>query len=95
MLLDHARETFFLHMQIPDPMIAGETPADLFLVDLLLIFVRRFFIFLTGLSAYLYGSKKTYSQLATSQFLFKRGLFLIITTFAPIKKRSIFKFNSA
>ncbi|SPP32178.1 hypothetical protein ARAF_2072 [Arsenophonus endosymbiont of Aleurodicus floccissimus] len=33
---------------------------------------------MTGLLAYLYGSKKTYSQLATSQFLFKRCLFLII-----------------
>ncbi|SPP32177.1 hypothetical protein ARAF_2071 [Arsenophonus endosymbiont of Aleurodicus floccissimus] len=45
MLLDHVRETFFLHMQVPDPMIAGETLADRFLVDLLLIFVRRFLFF--------------------------------------------------
>lgn len=78
MLLDHVRETFFLHMQVPDPMIAGQTPADLFFSRFTAHLCAPVFIFLTGLSAYLYGSKKTYSQLAISQFLFKRGLFLII-----------------
>lgn len=62
MLLDHVRETFFLHMQVPDPMIAGETPSDLFFSRFTAHLCAPVFIFLTGLSAYLYGSKKTYSQ---------------------------------
>lgn len=78
MLLDHVRETFLLHLQVPDPMIAGETPADLFFSRFTAHFCAPVFIFLTGLSAYLYGSQKTYSQFAIAQFLFKRGLLLII-----------------
>jgi uncharacterized membrane protein len=31
MLLDHVRETFFLHRQVPDPMVVAETPARSFL----------------------------------------------------------------
>ncbi|MFS1562444.1 MAG: hypothetical protein ACL7AX_01305 [Candidatus Arsenophonus phytopathogenicus] len=52
MLLDHVREIFFLHMQVPDPMIAGETPADLFFSRFTAHLCAPVFIFLTGLSAY-------------------------------------------
>lgn len=30
MLLDHVRETFFLHLQVSDPMDVATTDADLF-----------------------------------------------------------------
>jgi len=30
MLLDHVRETFYLHFQVGDPMDAAATPPDLF-----------------------------------------------------------------
>jgi uncharacterized membrane protein len=26
MLLDHVRETFYLHLQVPDPMVVADTP---------------------------------------------------------------------
>jgi uncharacterized membrane protein len=30
MLLDHVRETFYLHLQVPDPMVVADTPPGLF-----------------------------------------------------------------
>lgn len=76
MMLDHVRETFFLHHQVPDPMIIGETEPALFLSRTLAHLCAPVFVLLTGLSAYLYHSKYNNFQ-RTQIFLFKRGLFLI------------------
>ena len=51
MLLDHVRETFFLHHQVGDPMDVSATPPDLFFSRLLAHLCAPVFVFLTGLSA--------------------------------------------
>ncbi|EHK66793.1 DUF1624 domain-containing protein [Achromobacter arsenitoxydans] len=76
MLLDHVRETFFLHHQVGDPMDVAATPPDLFFSRLLAHLCAPVFVFLTGLSAWLYGAKAG-SRGATAAFLAKRGAFLI------------------
>ena len=76
MLLDHVRETFFLHHQVGDPMDVSATPADLFFSRLLAHLCAPVFVFLTGLSAWLYGAKAG-DRSATAAFLAKRGAFLI------------------
>lgn len=78
MLIDHVRETFYLHLQVSDPMVVIETPPDLFFSRLLAHFCAPIFVFLTGLSAYLYGSKKNNAKAETTKFLLKRGVFLIL-----------------
>lgn len=76
MLLDHVRETFFLHHQVGDPMDVSATPPDLFFSRLLAHLCAPVFVFLTGLSAWLYGAKAG-NRSATAAFLAKRGAFLI------------------
>ncbi|WP_458127638.1 DUF1624 domain-containing protein [Pseudomonas sp. Z2-11] len=75
MLVDHVRETFLLHRQVTDPIDALSVTPDLFFTRLLSTFCAPVFIFLTGLSAWLYSQKHTASE--TSVFLLKRGLFLV------------------
>ena len=76
MLLDHVRETFYLHAQVSDPMDAVSVGPDLFVGRLLSHLCAPAFVALTGLSAYLFG--QTHSKRETSLFLLKRGLFLIL-----------------
>lgn len=75
MLLDHVRETFFLHRQVSDPIDALSVTPDLYFTRLLSTLCAPVFIFLTGLSAWLYSQKHSLGQ--TSVFLLKRGLFLV------------------
>lgn len=75
MLVDHVRETFFLHLQVSDPVDATTTDPGLFFTRLLSTFCAPTFVALTGLSAYLYGQTHTKREL--SHFLFTRGLFLL------------------
>jgi len=77
MLLDHVRETFYLHHQVPDPMVVDQTEPALFVSRLLAHLCAPVFVLLTGLSAWLYGSTKADGRRATSAFLLKRGLFLV------------------
>jgi len=76
MLVDHVRETFFLHLQVTDPVDANTTDPGLFFTRLLSTFCAPTFVALTGLSAWLYG--QSHSKAQVSQFLLKRGLFLIV-----------------
>ncbi len=76
MLLDHVRETFFLHHQVSDPMDVAHTSVDLFISRTLAHFCAPLFVFLTGLSAWLYGERHA-GKGAVAGFLFKRGLVLI------------------
>ena len=75
MLVDHTRETWFLHLQVTDPVDAHTTGPGLFLTRLLSTFCAPAFVALTGLSAWLYGQLHTRREV--SEFLAKRGLFLI------------------
>ena len=76
MLLDHVRETFYLHAQVSDPMDVLTVGPDLFVGRLFSHLCAPAFVALTGLSAYLFG--QTHSKRETSLFLLKRGLFLIV-----------------
>lgn len=76
MTVDHARETFFLQHQVRDPMdVAGTDPA-LFFTRLAAHFCAPMFVFLTGLSAWLYAHPAIGPRDPTG-FLVKRGLLLI------------------
>lgn len=77
MLLDHVRETVYLHLQVGDPMNVQEVSPLLFFSRILAHICAPSFIFLAGLSAYLYGTKFNNDLKKISSFLFTRGLFLI------------------
>ena len=83
MLLDHARETFFLHRQVSDPMAIDSTEPVLFFSRVLAHLCAPVFVLLTGLSAYLYGEKYQGTR-DVSTFLFKRGLFLVVLEFTLV-----------
>ena len=76
MLVDHIRETFFLHRQVSDPVDVFTTSPELFYTRLTSAICAPVFIWLTGLSAWLYSQK--HSKVETSKFLLKRGAFLIL-----------------
>ncbi|MCE0917891.1 DUF1624 domain-containing protein [Pseudomonas sp. NMI760_13] len=80
MLLDHVRETFFLHRQVSDPMTIDAidaTEPSLFVSRTLAHLCAPVFVLLTGLSAWLYGEKHQ-GRGDVAAFLFKRGLFLVL-----------------
>jgi len=83
MLLDHVRETFFLHRQVTDPMNIDSTEPALFISRTLAHLCAPVFVLLTGLSAYLYGEKHQ-GKRDVSAFLFKRGLFLVLLEFSLV-----------
>lgn len=83
MLLDHVRETFFLHRQVNDPMAIDVTEPTLFASRTLAHLCAPVFVLLTGLSAWLYGEKHQ-GRGDVSQFLFKRGLFLVALEFTLV-----------
>lgn len=78
MLLDHVRETFYLHAQVADPMAVDQVEPALFVSRLLAHLCAPVFVLLTGLSAWLYASGKPDGRRAASAFLLKRGLFLVV-----------------
>ena len=77
MLLDHVRERFFYHMQVLDPMDLDETSASLFFSRFAAHLCAPVFVFLTGLSAWLYANPVNGPARSARSFLLKRGLFLI------------------
>jgi uncharacterized membrane protein len=86
MLVDHAREFFFIHAQVSDPMNVETTSPALFFTRLSAHLCAPVFVALTGLGAWLYGNKQATgangAQIsgprAASEFLLKRGLFLVV-----------------
>ena len=76
MTVDHVRETFFLQHQVGDPMDVATTPPALFFSRLAAHFCAPMFVFLTGLSAWLYAHPPAGPRSATG-FLVKRGLLLL------------------
>ena len=77
MLVDHVREKLYLHMQVLDPMDLGNTSQDLFFTRMTAHLCAPAFVFLTGMSAWLYGNASLKGPRSPSGFLFKRGLFLV------------------
>jgi uncharacterized membrane protein len=77
MLVDHARETFYLHRQVTDPMTIAATPPDLFFTRLSAHICAPVFVFLTGLSAWLYANPMSAPSRSPRSFLIQRGLLLI------------------
>ncbi|KQO70652.1 heparan-alpha-glucosaminide N-acetyltransferase domain-containing protein [Methylobacterium sp. Leaf88] len=77
MLVDHVREFVYLHAQVRDPMDLSLTPPDLVMTRLISHLCAPVFILLTGLSASLHAQKHG-DRRATSVFLAKRGLLLIL-----------------
>lgn len=83
MLLDHVRETFFLHHQVGDPMSVATTEPALFFSRTLAHLCAPVFVLLTGLSAWLYGEKYA-GKGDVCRFLFNRGLFLVVLEFTLV-----------
>ncbi len=77
MTIDHVRETFYLQHQVSDPMDAATVDPALFFTRLAAHFCAPMFVFLTGLSAWLYAHPASGPRSATG-FLAKRGAFLIL-----------------
>ena len=81
MLVDHAREFFFIHAQVSDPMSLEATSPALFFTRFSAHFCAPVFVALAGLGAWLYGDKACRSGAdgtrSAAGFLVKRGLFLV------------------
>lgn len=78
MLVDHVRERFFYHQQVTDPMTLDSTSTELFFTRITAHFCAPVFVFLTGLSAWLYANPVNKPPRSAAEFLFKRGLFIIL-----------------
>ncbi|MFG5117729.1 DUF1624 domain-containing protein [Methylorubrum sp. POS3] len=75
MLLDHLRETWFLHVPVADPIDARTALPALYLARLAVSLCAPIFIALTGVAAYLFGTRHTLAE--TRTYLVKRGLVLM------------------
>ena len=75
MALDHIRDFFHFDSVLHDPTNLENSSPVLFMTRWITHFCAPTFIFLTGLSAFLYAQKHTRNQL--SRFLLTRGLWLI------------------
>jgi uncharacterized membrane protein len=77
MALDHVRDYFHRDAFLYEPTDLSQTSVLLFFTRFITHYCAPVFVFLAGLSAYLYGAKRTKRQL--SYFLFTRGLWMIFT----------------
>jgi uncharacterized membrane protein len=84
MLLDHVRETLYLHLQVTDPMTLPGTAPEVFFSRLAAHFCAPTFVFLTGLSAWLYANPPSGTPRPLRSFLLKRGLLLIALEFTVV-----------
>lgn len=80
MALDHTRDFFHLHS--PTPTDLATTTPMLFFTRWITQFCAALFVFLSGISANLAGTRRTKKEL--SLFLIKRGLWLVVVEFIPI-----------
>ena len=77
MMLDHVRERFFMHTPTGDPIYDTVSP-ELYFTRYLTHFCAPIFIFLAGMSAWLYAHPANGQYRSPSSFLFKRGLVLVL-----------------
>ncbi|MEI6509124.1 MAG: heparan-alpha-glucosaminide N-acetyltransferase domain-containing protein [Bacteroidota bacterium] len=82
MALDHVRDFFHIGSMHNDPLDLQTTTPLLFFTRWVTHYCAPVFIFLAGISAYIFGQKKTKKQL--SIFLLTRGLWLIVIEFTVI-----------
>jgi uncharacterized membrane protein len=75
MLLDHVRETWFLHVAVADPVDARTTIPALFFARLAVSLCAPIFVALTGLGVFLFRSNHSLEE--TTSYLLKRGLLLM------------------
>src|ERR1700761_3792099 len=75
MTLDHTRD--FLHIPGPSPTNMHTTTVILFFTRWITHFCAPTFVFLSGVSAFLAGQKRTTGQLR--RFLLSRGAWLIVS----------------
>ena len=75
MALDHVRHFFHREAYLYDPTDFTQTSPVLFFTRWITHFCAPVFVFLAGISAYLYGIRKSRAELAN--YLFTRGLWLI------------------
>ncbi|CAL2108014.1 DUF1624 domain-containing protein [Tenacibaculum sp. 190524A02b] len=78
MLVDHVRGHFFSNHYLSDPMSIQETNSSLFFTRLVSHLCAPIFVFLTGLSVWLYANPKNKPPRSATGFLVKRGLFLLL-----------------
>lgn len=76
MMLDHVRERFFMHTSVGSP-IHSTVSDELFFTRYLTHLCAPTFIFLAGMSAYLYAHPPGAATRSPSGFLLKRGLVII------------------
>jgi uncharacterized membrane protein len=91
MAIDHVRDYFHNDAFLYDPTDLAQTNVILFFTRWITHFCAPVFVFLAGISAYLYGTKKSKREL--SFFLISRGVWLV---FAELFILSLFRtFNPA
>lgn len=78
MAVDHVRETFYLHLQVSDPMDVANTPPAVFFSRLAAHFCAPIFVFLTGVGAWLYAHPPSGTPRPVRMFLLKRGLLMLV-----------------
>jgi len=78
MLMDHVREAIYRHLQVGDPMNVATTAPDLFFTRLSAHLCAPTFVFLTGLSGWLYAHPPAGGTRPVRGFLVKRGLLLVV-----------------
>ena len=76
MALDHVRDYFHYDAFMYDPTDLTHTNGFLFFTRWITHYCAPVFVFLAGISAYLYGAKKTRKELAA--YLLSRGLWMIL-----------------
>ena len=76
MAIDHVRDFFHKDAFLYSPTDLAHTNVPLFFTRLITHYCAPVFVFLAGISAYLYGAKKGKEELAF--FLFTRGVWLVI-----------------
>lgn len=82
MALDHVRDFFHESAMTGDPLNLSATTPQLFFTRWVTHFCAPIFVFLSGVSAYISGVRKTKEEL--SRFLIKRGFWLIVVELVVI-----------